>query len=266
MLCGHFWDFDCSLFSIVDFLYNNPLMIYIIISDIHGNLEAFDAVVKSMPKAKEKRILCAGDVIGYGADPNECIDKVISLEAENIKGNHESAVLGESDISTFNPNAAKAVLWTRDHMTSDSNAYIQNLPLIHKEELFTMVHGTLHDPEEFRYMLTNIEAAETFRILETKICFVAHSHVPAMFMMEDERINLNFTDKFKLRKNAKYIINVGSVGQPRDGDRRACYCVYDSDKEEIELRRVEYDIESAQKKIINAGLPKILAERLALGR
>ncbi|MGB2600136.1 MAG: metallophosphoesterase family protein, partial [Candidatus Omnitrophota bacterium] len=241
-------------------------MIYIIFSDVHGNLEAFDAAVKSMPDAKDKKLLCAGDIVGYGANPNECIDKVISLGAPSIKGNHESAALGQTDISIFNRSAAEAVRWTMKQLTPDGNAYIESLPLIHEEPSFTMVHGTLHDPGDFRYMLTNVEATRTFEVLEKKICFVGHSHVPAVFSLEDGRVDLSFKNKVKLKKEAKYIINVGSVGQPRDGDWRACYCVYDSGKEEVELRRVEYDIETAQKKIIDAGLPRMLAERLAFGR
>ncbi len=241
-------------------------MIYIIFSDIHGNLEAFDAMVKSMPDAKKKELLCAGDVIGYGADPNECIDKVISLGAPNIKGNHEAAVLGEFDISVFNKNAVEAVLWTRKNLTPENSAYIKGLPLVYENELFTMVHGTLSEPENFRYMLTNVEASRTFEIMEKKICFVGHSHVPATFELEDGRLTLSYKNKFKLKKDTKYIINVGSVGQPRDGDWRTCYCTYDSDKEEVNLIRIEYDIEAAQKKIVDAGLPKILADRLALGR
>ena len=241
-------------------------MIYIIFSDIHGNLEAFDAMVKSMTDVKEKELLCVGDVIGYGANPNECIDKVISLGAPNIKGNHESAVLGEFDISVFNKSAAEAALWTRKHLTPDGNAYIKDLPFIYEHELFTMVHGTLHDPEDFNYMLTNVEASRTFEIMEKKICFVGHSHVPATFELEDGRLTLSYKTKFKLKENTRYIINVGSVGQPRDGDWRACYCVYDPDRKEINLRRIEYDLETAQKKIVDAGLPGVLAERLAFGR
>jgi diadenosine tetraphosphatase ApaH/serine/threonine PP2A family protein phosphatase len=244
----------------------NSTMIYIIFSDVHGNLEAFDAAVKSMPDAKDKKLLCAGDVVGYGANPNECIDKVISLGASNIKGNHEAAALGQMDISIFNRSAAEAIRWTTKQLMPDGSAYIDSLPLIHEEPSFTMVHGTLHDPEDFRYMLTNVEAAQTFEVLEKKICFVGHSHVPAVFSLEDGRMDLSFKNKFKLKKKAKYIINVGSVGQPRDGDRRACYCVYDSAREEVELRRVEYDVETAQKKIIDAGLPRMLADRLTFGR
>ncbi|MFQ5952331.1 MAG: metallophosphoesterase family protein [Candidatus Omnitrophota bacterium] len=241
-------------------------MLYVIISDIHGNLEAFDAVVKSFPRTKEKEIICPGDVIGYGANPNECIDKITSLGAATIMGNHEAAVLGKTDISYFNPHAAEAVMWTAKHLEESGKDYIDNLPLIHEDSNFIMVHGTLHNPEQFRYMMTNVDAVNTFKILKAQICFVGHSHVPATFILKDGRISLSFKSKIKLEKEAKYIINVGSIGQPRDGDWRACYCVYDSKKEEMELRRVEYDVKTAQKKIIEAGLPRILAERLAFGR
>ncbi|MGB2630604.1 MAG: metallophosphoesterase family protein [Candidatus Omnitrophota bacterium] len=241
-------------------------MVYIIFSDVHGNLEAFDAVIKSFPDTAEKEFLCAGDVVGYGANPDECIDKVISLGAVNIMGNHDAAVLGKTDVSSFNPHAAAAVSWTITQLTEGSNGYLESLPYIHQTELFTMVHGTLHDPEEFRYMLTNVDARNTFDILKTQICFVGHSHVPAVFMVKDGQIALSFKKKIKLEDDIQYIINVGSVGQPRDGDWRACYCVYDPGKKMIELRRVEYDLKTAQNKIYDAGLPKILGDRLAYGR
>jgi predicted phosphodiesterase len=241
-------------------------MIYIVLSDVHGNLEAFNAAADSFPDAKEKRFISAGDVVGYGADPNECIEKMVSIGAVNIKGNHDAAVLGEADIAYFNANAAAAVVWTKEKLTKYSTDYLYSLPLVHEEELFTVVHGTLHEPEEFRYMLTNVEAEQTFEVLKKKICFVGHSHVPAVFSLKDGRISLSFKNKIKLEEDAKYIINAGSIGQPRDGDWRACYCIYDTDKNEIELRRVEYDVKTAQKKILDAGLPGMLADRLSIGR
>jgi predicted phosphodiesterase len=246
--------------------FNGFKMTHIILADIHGNLEAFDAVVKSFPDVEKKRVICVGDVVGYGANPNECIDKIKSLDAANVKGNHEAAVLGEFDVSTFNPHAAKAVYWTRENLTRSGEDYIRGLPLVREDPLFTLVHGTLHNPEDFRYMMTNVDAAHTFEILKKKICFIGHSHVPAIFSLEGGKIRLTFKEKIKLKKTAKYIINVGSVGQPRDGEWRACYCIYDPDREEVELRRVEYDLKTAQEKIIDAGLPRVLAERLKFGR
>lgn len=241
-------------------------MIYILISDVHSNLEAFSAVVESFPRTKEKKILSVGDVVGYGADPNECVEKTVSLGAVNIMGNHDAAALGKTDISVFNPHAYEAAVWTQKHINEYSRDYLDSLPYVHKEDPFTLVHGTLDEPEAFRYMLTNVEAGRTFKIMETQICFVGHSHVPATFMMKEGKMALSFEKKFKLEDDTKYIINVGSVGQPRDGDWRACYCIYDSSKKSIELRRIEYDIKTAQKKIIDAKLPRILAERLAFGR
>ena len=241
-------------------------MKYIIISDIHGNLEAFDAAVASFPRGKDKVIVSAGDVVGYGANPGECIDKVISLGCKNVLGNHDAAVIDKTDITYFNETAAEAVLWTKEHLSQEGKRYLEGLPLVLEEKLFTVVHGTLHYPEEFIYMMTGPDALHTFGILKNKICFVGHSHIPGVFVFKEGRLYESFKKKLTLDKDAQYIINVGSVGQPRDGDNRVSYCVYDPRKKEIEFKRIEYDINKARKRIIKAGLPQVLGDRLLMGR
>ncbi len=241
-------------------------MIYIVISDIHSNLQALRAVIGSFSGVDGMRIVCAGDTVGYGANPNECVSLVSSLGAENIRGNHDAAAIGETDIAAFNEYARDAVLWTRERLGGAEVSYLRGLLLVREAPEFEMVHGTLHEPEEFMYMMTGSDAMRTFELMRTAVCFVGHSHVPGAFILRDGKIYESVKNKIKLGSGAKYIINAGSVGQPRDGDNRACYCVYDTIKGEIEFRRVDYDIKSAHDAIINAGLPRVLAERLWTGR
>ena len=240
-------------------------MRYIIISDIHGNLEALESVIESFSGSDEKEILCAGDIVGYGADPEECVDRVISQGARNVLGNHDAAVTGKADTALFNANAREAVEWTADRLSRHAKDYLNGLPLVFENGLFTVAHGTLHEPEEFIYMMSGAEAMHTFEILKTQVCFVGHSHVPGWFALKNGKVSYSNGSRIRLEKSSKYIVNAGSVGQPRDNDNRACYCVFDPQKKEIELRRVEYDISRAQNKIIEAGLPPALAERLAQG-
>jgi predicted phosphodiesterase len=241
-------------------------MKYIILSDIHSNLQAFEAVIRSFSKKGYDKIICAGDTVGYGADPDACIEKISSLTDVNILGNHDAAVIDKTDASNFNTYARAAVEWTREHLSSEGHAYLNGLPLVHDRDDLTAVHGTLHDPEEFIYMMTDRDAMHTFEIMRRKVCFVGHSHVPGVFVLRKEELVYSEAGKIELEENAKYIVNVGSVGQPRDGDPRACYCVFDAEKGRIEFFRIGYDIPTAQKRILTAGIPAALAERLEYGR
>jgi diadenosine tetraphosphatase ApaH/serine/threonine PP2A family protein phosphatase len=241
-------------------------MKYIILSDIHSNLQALEAVVGSFPFNDGYRVISGGDVVGYGADPVKCVDMVLSLEAKNVMGNHDAGVVGKTDISFFNSYASAAVYWTMEHIDSAVRRYLEDLPYVLEEESFVVAHGTLHEPEEFIYMMTGADAMHTFEVLKKRICFVGHSHVPGVFKLKEGSISQVSGRKISLEEGAQYIVNAGSVGQPRDGDPRACYCIYDADKGYIEFRRVEYDIDAAAKSIIEAGLPGLLAERLFAGR
>lgn len=241
-------------------------MLYIVISDIHGNIQAFDAVVRSLPEAHGRRILCAGDTVGYGADPAGCVALMASIGAENVMGNHDAAVVERTDTSFFNEYAKEAVVWTAGNIGQRERDYLSGLPYVREFPELSLVHGTLHSPEEFIYMMTGADAMHTFEVLRTSVCFVGHSHMPGVYVLRNGELFESWNKKFTLEKGARYIVNAGSVGQPRDGDPRACYCVYDTDKREIEFRRVEYDVNSAHRAIIEAGLPRILAERLLEGR
>lgn len=241
-------------------------MVYLILSDIHGNLEALKAVIGSFPDAKDTRVLCAGDVAGYGANPNECIELVRSLGAINVMGNHDAAVIGRLGTENFNRYAREAVDWTRKHLGTKEALYLGGLSMSRELGDVTLAHGTLHEPERFGYMLTGADAMRSFRVLTSKVCFVGHSHIPDVFILRGGKVLGTSRHPIKLSDGDKYIVNAGSVGQPRDGDPRACYCVYDTIGKEIEFKRVEYDIASSGRAIIKAGLPGYLAERLWLGK
>lgn len=241
-------------------------MKYVVISDIHGNLEALEAVIETFPPGDDMRILFAGDIVGYGADPSECMGRIKQLGAVCVMGNHDSAVSGRTDTSKFNVCAAKAAEWTANNLSGREIRDLYALPLVYEEEGITVAHGTLYKPEEFIYMMTGADAMHTFEVLRARICFVGHSHRPGAFTLRNGRVFQLDAGRIRLEKGAKYIINAGSVGQPRDGDPRACYCVYDPGRDEVEFFRIEYDIDKAARKIFDAGLPSVLGDRLFSGR
>jgi len=241
---------------------------YGIISDIHGNLEALEKVLDVLEKEEVDKIYCVGDIVGYGADPRKCIDIVQERKIPSVKGNHDSAVCGETDIEYFNPYAKEAVLWTRENLTEPDIEYLAGLPMKIEEEDFTIVHATLIEPEAWNYIFTTYEAHRNLLMSDSQVCFIGHSHVPVVFWEgEDEPIRYKQEPEFKmeLQEGFKYLVNVGSVGQPRDGDSRAAFAIYDTESKVLEVRRVEYDIKQAQQKIVQAGLPQFLAVRLMFG-
>jgi predicted phosphodiesterase len=240
-------------------------MRYAVISDIHGNLEAFQSVLEAISKDKVDKYLFLGDVVGYGADPSTCIRLLKSLNpAVAIAGNHEWGVLNQMDISYFNDAARAAVVWNRDTLDTTDVQYIKSFELIHEGKDFAMVHGSLSSPEEFNYILNDYDAYHNMKAMKAPICFVGHSHVAGIYY-SGARVRFA-TDKISIEPNKKYVVNAGSVGQPRDSNPLAAYVIYDDKEATIEVRRVAYDIKKAQDKILQAGLPPILAYRLAQGR
>ena len=243
---------------------------YAVISDIHGNLEALEAVLEDVPDGVEE-IYCLGDVIGYGASPNECCESVRSYEMPVISGNHDLAVTDLStDLAWFNPVAAAAIQWTRDQLTPDNAEFLRTRPrmLQSKETLF--VHGSVRDPDE--YILNGAVASENLAVLtadypNVQVCFFGHTHVKTVVPSPDGPSSGSH-DTLDLTSGGPYLVNPGSVGQPRDGDTFASYVLVENTQDEtrIAYRFVEYDVEKAQDKIRAAGLPGMLADRLALGR
>lgn len=242
-------------------------MLYYILSDIHGNLEALRAVLDDISKGKRGEYMSLGDIVGYGADPKECIKIMKSVSPKfAVAGNHDWGAAGLTDIDYFNEYAKEAVLWTQRSLDAGELGYLKSFRLVHADKKFTLVHGSLNSPENFYYIMNDIEALATLRLMKTPICFVGHSHASGIFYLDGNKVGSTKKSAIKIEKGRRYIINAGSIGQPRDRDPRASYVVYDEDKDEVEIRRVAYDIEAAKRKILEAGLPGFLASRLSEGR
>jgi predicted phosphodiesterase len=242
-------------------------MRYGIFADIHSNLEALERVLDAYKDESIDQYLCLGDVVGYAANPMECIEKIESLATVTIAGNHDWAAVNLFSVDYFNPVARQALFWTRRNLDDKSKSFLESLKLTYKNEALTLVHGTLDKPQDFNYMTDGYVAEETFRLLETNICFIGHTHMAGIFAKDkNNHILYREDNKLEIVAENKYIINVGSVGQPRDGNPAAVYCVYDTEKKEIQIKRIDYNIETARKKIIDTGLPEFLGHRLFLGR
>ena len=237
-----------------------------VISDIHGNREALDTVLAVIDTLACDKIFCLGDVIGYGPDPGYCVDLIRKRCEVTLAGNHEYAVLGKINVDYFNPHARQATLWTRDHLTEDQLQIVASYPLTHVWDKCTFVHGTLDSPDLFDYIQTTYDAHLSLERLETKVCFIGHSHVPVAFLRTDDVITFSTDSEIDLGPAMKAIVNVGSVGQPRDGNPNASFATFDLVSEIVELHRIPYDLAATQIKIVEAGLPAFLAERLAVGR
>lgn len=242
-------------------------MKYGIFADIHSNLEAFETVLEALRLEGVQRYLCVGDIVGYGANPAECIQRIKELDSIAVCGNHDWASVGLLDASYFNPVASQAVAWTEKHLLAKDRKFLRALKLIYHGETFTLVHGTLNDAGEFHYIYDAYTARNTLKLMPASICFVGHSHIPLIISKkQDNKISYLLEPKIEISPGVVYVVNVGSVGQPRDGDPRASFCTYDSDKKIVEMKRVSYDLKKAQSKIIKTGLPQGLAWRLAEGR
>ena len=245
-------------------------MRYLILSDLHANLEALNAVIDAA--GKWDRTVCCGDLVGYGADPNPVVEWVRANCPTVVRGNHDRASTGMDDLEWFNPVARAAALWTLEALTRENADYIRGLPRGPLElDGFQVVHGSPFDEDE--YVIAANEAGNAFGYLESRLAFFGHTHVQGGFIWNQSRVETILrpsvdTDSeiLEIDPDCAYLINPGSVGQPRDGDPRAGYVIYDSDESAVHYCRVPYDIARAQKKIYEAGLPPILADRLAVGR
>jgi diadenosine tetraphosphatase ApaH/serine/threonine PP2A family protein phosphatase len=242
-------------------------MKYAIVADIHSNLEALQAVIEKGQDLGCEHFLCLGDIIGYNANPCECIDLLQSLPLEAcVRGNHDDYASSDADLSGFNPQAAWAIEWTREHVMGQQREWLNSLPYQHLlNPKVTLVHATLDMPQNWGYIFDKWHAAASFNYQYTQICFSGHTHVPMIFHKFGQ-VFVEQGSSIQLEPGHKYLINVGSVGQPRDGDPRAAFGVFDNDERTLELHRVAYDIEACQTKIRRAGLPERLAARLATGR
>ncbi len=228
-----------------------------IVSDIHGNLEALKAVLSNIDELSIPSIYCLGDIVGYGPNPNECVELIRTRNIPAVAGNHDKAVTGELSIDSFSQMAKAGVLWTQSVITEENKNFLASLPLTIQEHDIDFVHSSPDYPEEFRYLLSAADAHESFEYFSTPLCFIGHTHRPVIFC-EDFKTT-------EISRDKKFIVNVGSVGQPRDGNRKACFVMLDTEQYIMEYVRVEYDVESVRKKIEAHGLPQKLADRLLAG-
>ena len=240
-------------------------MKFAIIADIHGNLDAFQVVLEDAKKQQVTNYACLGDVVGYNANPKECLDIVRTMNMPCVKGNHDEYCSSDEHLEGFNPAAAEAVNWTRTQLTEDDRQWLRDLKYSRMVTNFTIVHATLDGPQRWGYVFDKLAAAASFTYQNTSVCFFGHTHVPVAFV-KDSVVRGGTYSKFKTEPGKKYFVNVGAVGQPRDNNPKCAYVIYDTIDGTIEIRRLDYDIAAAQKKILAAGLPERLAERLAYGR
>lgn len=247
-------------------------MRYLILSDIHANATALEAVL-SAAQGKWEKAVCLGDVVGYGPDPNEVIDRVRSLNAVTIRGNHDKAGSGIADAEDFNPVAKSAALWTREHLRPENREYLEKLPIgPMKIDDFSIVHGAFRDEDE--YVFAPAQALDSLLDAPSPVTFFGHTHLQGGFTLRDERVGvLHFRSApngvpspLKIEPNTTYLLNPGSIGQPRDGDTRAAFAIAELDKQLVEFWRVTYDIEQVQQRMFDAGLPEPLVHRLSFGR
>lgn len=237
-----------------------------ILSDIHGNHHALMAVLESMDKLGLDRVFCLGDVVGYGARPNECIRLLRERGIPTLAGNHDHAAVGMIDITFFNDIAKKAVHWTRDRLEPEHAEWLKNLPYVQVlPPDFYFVHASPVDPPAWNYVLTFGEARHCFEVVSERFCFIGHSHQPAIVEKNGRDLSCPEGYSIPIRPECRYLINVGSVGQPRDRDPKACYVHVDLDDMQVHFVRVAYDIEGAQQAILDEELPQELAERLGHG-
>jgi predicted phosphodiesterase len=242
---------------------------YLVLSDIHGNWEALDAVIRHASGAYDT-MLCCGDLVGYGADPNRVVEWVRANVSVIVRGNHDKACAGLDDVEWFNPVARSAALWTRNALTAENLEYLCNLPKGPAAvESFQILHGSPLDEDE--YLISTFAVTQIRDYLERQVSFFGHTHMQGGFLWHHDAVRriggpwLHEQTVLEIDAGTWYLINPGSVGQPRDGDPRAAYALYEPETRVVEYRRVPYDVAKAQKKILAAGLPDVLALRLETG-
>ncbi len=242
-------------------------MRFCIFGDIHANLEALQTVLADAAKNQCTHYVCLGDIVGYNANPRECLNLVRDMDCPVVKGNHDEMASREADPGGFNALAEEAISWTRAQLPPEDKEWLRELKFVRQVRDFTIVHATLDTPTKWGYVFNQLDAAASFNYQHTQLCFYGHTHSPRCYVrLADRSVQVAPFEKLRLEQSKKYFINVGSVGQPRDGDWHASYAIYHADRGYVELRRLEYDIQTAQQKILAAGLPLRLAERLAVGK
>ena len=240
--------------------------VFAILGDIHSNLEALETVLADCRELGVTDYLCTGDVVGYNANPHECLEIVRNLGCPVVMGNHDHYVSSERNLMDFNPHAAAVIEWTRRQLSSEETEWLRALPFETTQTGISLVHATMDGPQSFGYVFDHLQASAHFVHQKTPICFHGHTHCPMIYEKQMDAIYRIDAQDFTLPIGRKYFINVGSVGQPRDGDPRASYAIYSTRSRTVHFRRLPYDIAAAQAKIRKAGLPERLALRLEIGQ
>ena len=245
-------------------------MRYLILSDIHANIDALDAVLEAVSGGWEQ-VLVLGDLVGYGAEPNSVIDRVRELQpVAVIRGNHDKAACGLDDGGNFNQVARYAAAWTQEQLTPDNREYLRELPQgpTAIDDLVEICHGAPFD--EDHYIFDAVDAQRALEASQRPVCIFGHTHLPVIFMASGQTLTADLPDAalatLTIQPHARYLINPGSVGQPRDGDPRAAFGLVDTERLTVSIHRIPYPVAKAQARIVEEGLPEILAERLAVGR
>lgn len=242
-------------------------MRYAVISDIHSNFEALTAVLANIQEQKVQKIICLGDIVGYGPNPNECIDLIKKNCAFIITGNHDRACINSLEKENFNRFAKESIEWTVDQLNEESFSFISQHPFHITIDDFYFVHSSPHEPELWHYVLTIDQAIYNFSYFDEQICFLGHSHVPIIFKeIKGKNYNLYKDKTLKFSHDDRYLINIGSVGQSRDANPDASYGIIDVERKEYKLCRVAYDIKLTQEKMKDIGLPFFFIDRLTYGR
>lgn len=240
-------------------------MKYAIFGDIHANLEALEAVLADAKTKGCDHFACIGDLVGYNANPTECLNRIRDLDCPVVKGNHDEEASIDTDITGLNPLAQAALEWTRNHISDADKKWLRELRMVRQVRDFTIVHATLDSPTSWAYVMNKFDAMASFSYQFTQLCFFGHTHTPRIYTKAG-RVDSVEPTTIPIHEGTKYFVNVGSVGQPRDGDPRPAYCTFDIENGEIAIHRIEYDRATTQRKIVDAGLPPMLAERLNHGK
>ncbi|MBI4778783.1 metallophosphoesterase family protein [Candidatus Desantisbacteria bacterium] len=250
-------------------------MRYGIMSDIHSNLEALNSVLKAMENEGIDKIICLGDIVGYGPKPNECVERMQEIDGLIVAGNHDLAAIGWEDIDWFSSYAKEAILWTEDKLTTENKKYLSHLPEVISQKDFILVHGSLHHFTD-EYIMNSAVAKKSFDLMKHReLLLIGHTHHAAAFFRKQrqssgvspiQNLRLINQDVFCLLNGMQSIVNVGSVGQPRDGDNRASFGILDLETRTVTIKRIPYDIKKTQYQMLKAELPRYLISRLAIGR
>jgi diadenosine tetraphosphatase ApaH/serine/threonine PP2A family protein phosphatase len=242
-------------------------MRYAFFSDVHANLEALQAVILDFRKERIDRIYFLGDAVGYGPDPNECVELIDEISEIKLMGNHDYAALGLMNTDYFNQYATESIDWTKHSLKDKTIEIMSDFELTAEIDNIFIAHSSPKEPDRWHYILDMDDVKENFGFFKSQLCLVGHTHRPFIVALtEDGNCAISHRQEEKIHADRRYLINIGSVGQPRDGDPRSAYLIYDLEEQTVRCKRVTYDLKNTQKRMAEYGLPEYLIERLEIGR